>query len=94
MSKPTICSLAVSAIFLACIAVPSPAKAGFLDRITIDVGKTIEKSVQDTGKAIEKGVNDAGHAIEKPTTIEHAPSDPCKTNPGLPQCKDLQAPEK
>jgi hypothetical protein len=54
-------------------------QAGVFDRVFRDAGKTIEKSAQDAGKT-----------IEKPIIIEHSPSDPCKNNPQLPQCKDIE----
>jgi hypothetical protein len=65
-------------------------QAGVFDRVFRDAGKTIEKSVQDVGKTIEKSAQDAGKTIEKPIIIEHSPSDPCKNNPQLPQCKDIE----
>ena len=54
------------------------------------VGKTIEKSAQDVGKSIDKiqSDRDAGRPIQVPQ-IEQSPSNPCKINPALPQCKDL-----
>lgn len=72
------------------------AQAGLFDNVTRDVGKTIEKSVQDVGKAIEKGTHDVGKTIQnrdRPET-EQSPSDPCRSNPQLPQCDGLHGNER
>jgi len=78
------------------VAASSETHAGWLEKVTRDVGKTIEKSVQDVGKAIEKGTHDVGKEIENPAgpQTEHSPSDPCKNNPQLPQCDAVRKIER
>jgi hypothetical protein len=61
-----------------------------IERAAQDTGKTIEKSAQDVGKSIEKSAQDAGKTGEKAVRdheLAQSPTDPCKLNPALPQCK-------
>lgn len=80
-------------ILALCALVPSQdAHAGWLGKITGNVGKSIEKSAQDVGKAIERGAHDVGRPVENPgrPESEQSPSDPCRNNPQLPQCEALE----
>ena len=72
------------------------AQAGLFDNAARDVGKTIEKSVQDVGKSIEKGAHEVGKTIQNPDRpeTEQSPSDPCRSNPQLPQCDGLHGNER
>jgi hypothetical protein len=83
-------------VFLAVgFAATSEARAcgGFFD-VACNVGKSIEKAAQDVGRAIEKSAQDTGKTIDKAAQdIAHSPTNPCKLNPDLPQCRYVSGEE-
>lgn len=65
------------------------AHAGMFDifkdgKFKLDVGKSIDKSVQDVSKSLGHIGKDIGKTVPE---TEHSPPDPCANNTKLPQCE-------